>query len=58
MNMEEEELEIKKRTDETVAVSDEGNVVSVKLPQCCIDAHDDCPHVAKEQKDKKTNIGL
>jgi len=32
--------------------------ISVRLPQCCVEGLDSCPHVAKEQKEKKVNVGL
>lgn len=28
------------------------------LPKCCENADDDCPHVAKKEREKKRNIAL
>lgn len=39
-------------------MNSEQKTVSIKLPQCCIDVSDDCPHVVRKPKEKKTNIGL
>ena len=29
-----------------------------KVPQCCLELWDNCPHVVKREKPKKGNIGL
>lgn len=29
-----------------------------QIPRCCVEGHDDCPHVPKKQRKKKINIAL
>ena len=29
-----------------------------KVPECCREGWDSCPHVVRKEKPKKTNIGL
>jgi hypothetical protein len=38
--------------------ADSDDVVKIEIPICCREGHDDCPHVAKPPKKKKTNVGL
>lgn len=34
------------------------DVMSIIIPQCCIEGREDCPHVAKKERKLKTNIGM
>lgn len=36
----------------------DNEAMSVIIPICCREGHEDCPHVPKKQKRIKTNIGL
>lgn len=34
------------------------DVFNWKIPECCSEGWDSCPHVIRKQKQKKQNIGL
>jgi hypothetical protein len=44
--------------DENKEKIPEENVVSFKIPTCCLEGWDSCPHIAKKVKPKKQNVGL
>lgn len=32
--------------------------LNIKIPQCCQEGWDDCPHAVKKEREKPTNIAL
>ena len=32
--------------------------LDIKIPDCCKEGREDCPHVPKKEKKQKVNIGL
>jgi len=56
-----EEIEIKTRIDndldKTVPIVEVDQFIW-KVPECCAEGWDSCPHTAKKQKKIKSNIGL
>lgn len=34
------------------------NLITMRIPQCCIEGWASCPHVAKKSRPSKRNVGL
>jgi len=34
------------------------SIENIKIPDCCVEGWDSCPHVVKRQRKIKQNIGL
>ena len=54
----EDEVEITGTQIPHMAKLEKGDTFIMNIPECCREGWDDCPHVAKPFKKRKTNIGL